>query len=245
MGKNQLWKDVAAGIGGFGEGFVKTLQAERKRKDEEKQFNQEMSYKTRQQDLMSTYYQALEKNMELDNQLARDKFNAVEPEPPKKFSKLEDLYGGKLEVQYQEGQEEPIGYGSLFRPEKVTGGSSSGGGKNPEDISGDKLTNKYEIDAFSNLRNSGTGKENEEYTPQMRDRDFKIVGNALLSPNLFTMVEGLRKGTGDYPTVDEIIDTFKSANLQGKDKKNAENFIRYYSQIESTLAPTKVQWWAK
>ena len=146
----------------------------------------------------------------------------------------------KLMRNKQTGEER---YVENYREPKT---SSSRDGSNEKTSEGDKLTNQYEITAFSNLRNSGTGKEDEEYTPQMKDRDFKIVGNALLTPELFTMVDGLRKGTGDYPTVDEIIDTFKSANLQGKAKKSAENFIKYYSQIETTLAPVKtIDKWLK
>ena len=49
--------DLGKFIGGFGEGFVKTLESERKRKKEEDQFNQDMAFKYRQQNLMNNIYQ--------------------------------------------------------------------------------------------------------------------------------------------------------------------------------------------
>jgi len=48
--------DFLKAVGGFGEGFIKTLQSERERKQKEIEFNQEMSYKTRQQNLMNQVY---------------------------------------------------------------------------------------------------------------------------------------------------------------------------------------------
>ena len=100
MGKNQLWKDVAAGIGGFGEGFVKTLQAERKRKDEEKQFNQEMSYKIRQQKMMSDIYTQQRETAMRNQALDEDKFASdersgyIEMSPEPNFPALPMLMGG-------------------------------------------------------------------------------------------------------------------------------------------------------
>ena len=48
--------DWLKGLAGFGEGFVKTLQSERERKQKELEFNQEMSYRTRQMNLMNQVY---------------------------------------------------------------------------------------------------------------------------------------------------------------------------------------------
>ena len=269
MAKN----DWIKGIAGFGEGFVKTLQSERERKQKELEFNQEMSYKTRQQNLMSTYYQAQIKNMEFDNQLAKVKEETDirggydESVEGKSGAELNKPYGGLLSP-FQEdksyapkqgemkvdgiertitdytnpndprifgvkdsGEKIDLGRGKV---DKVSGsGSESGGGKDA------KLTNQYEITAFSNLKNSGTGEEDEEYTPQMRDRDFNTVANALLTPGVLGIVNGMRKGAGDYPSVNELIDIFQSAGLKGQDKKSAEDFLEYYSQIETVLAPTK------
>ena len=100
MGKNQLWKDVVAGIGSFGEGFIKTLQAERKRKDEEKQFNQEMSYKIRQQKMMSDIYTQQRETAMRNQALDEDKFASdersgyIEMSPEPNFPALPMLMGG-------------------------------------------------------------------------------------------------------------------------------------------------------
>ena len=66
-------KDLLNAVGSFGEGFIKTLQSERERKQKELEFNQEMSFRTRQQNLMSIYQQKQMENWDVDNQLAQDK----------------------------------------------------------------------------------------------------------------------------------------------------------------------------
>jgi len=120
----------------------------------------------------------------------------------------------------------------------------SGGGSGNDSKSGEgKLTNQYEITAFGRLKNGGTGEEDKVYTSELKDIDFNTVANALLTPSVLNVVNGLRKGAGDYPTVNDLIDGFQKAELDGKDAQSAEDFLEYYSQIESTLAPTKVQWW--
>lgn len=55
--------DFLKGIGGFGEGFIKTLQSERERKQKELEFNQKMSFEMRQMNLLDAYRQkALEQD---------------------------------------------------------------------------------------------------------------------------------------------------------------------------------------
>lgn len=49
--------DFLKGIGGFGEGFIKTLQYERERKQKEYEFNQKMAFETRQMNLLDAYRQ--------------------------------------------------------------------------------------------------------------------------------------------------------------------------------------------
>ena len=49
--------DFGKFIGGFGESFLKTLQSERERMRKEQEFNQEMSFRTRQMNLMNSIYQ--------------------------------------------------------------------------------------------------------------------------------------------------------------------------------------------
>jgi hypothetical protein len=143
---------------------------------------------------------------------------------------------------YDETNRVGVDTGIPYDTSKGKSGSGNGSGS---DKSNGKLTNQYEIVAFSNLKNSGTGEEDKEYTPQMRDRDFNTVANALLPPSVMRVVTELRQGSGSYPTVNELIDGFKAAGLKGKDAQSAEDFLEYYSQIESTLAPTKVNWWQK
>jgi len=49
--------DAGNFIGGFGEGFLKTLQSERERKQKEQEFNQKMAFETRQMNLLDAYRQ--------------------------------------------------------------------------------------------------------------------------------------------------------------------------------------------
>ena len=67
-------KDLLNAAGSFGEGFISTLQSERDRKRKEQEFQQKMGLEMRQQKFMSSYYDALKKDREFDNQLAEAKF---------------------------------------------------------------------------------------------------------------------------------------------------------------------------
>jgi len=81
--------DLGKFIGGFGEGFVKTLESERKRKKEEDQFNQDMAFKYRQQNLMNIHYQQQEKRLQesearekdLQELGIRSQYQEISPEP--------------------------------------------------------------------------------------------------------------------------------------------------------------------
>lgn len=53
MAKNEL----LSGLASFGEGFIKTLQAERERKRQEEEFNRKMAFETRQMNLLNLYRQ--------------------------------------------------------------------------------------------------------------------------------------------------------------------------------------------
>ena len=58
----------------FSENFVTTLMALREQKQKEQEFQQKMGLEMRQQKFMSSYYDALKKDREFDNQLAEAKF---------------------------------------------------------------------------------------------------------------------------------------------------------------------------
>ena len=73
MAKNEFWE----GVGGFGEGFVKTLQSERERKRKEDQFNQDMAYRTRQQNLLMNIRQK-----EFDYGVQQDRLKAEKEYTP-------------------------------------------------------------------------------------------------------------------------------------------------------------------
>ena len=81
--------DLGKFIGGFGEQFVKTLESERKRKKEENEFNQDMAYKYRQQNLMMNIYQQQEDRMresesrekEMQELGIRSQYQEISPEP--------------------------------------------------------------------------------------------------------------------------------------------------------------------
>jgi len=279
MSKNKFLKDLSS----FGEGFVKTLQSERERKQKELEFNQEMSYKTRQQNLMSTYYQAQIKNMEFDNQLAKVKEETDirggydESVEGKSGAELNKPYGGLLSP-FQEDKSyapkqgemkvdgiertitdytnpnDPRIFGVKDSGEKIdlgrgkvdkVSGSGSGSNKPSKPV---KLGNKYEIEAFNRLKNPGLVEKdmfgNEIYanTPEQKDADFNTMANALLTPSALEQIYKLRK-KGGYPSVDELVKSLDNPNLSDEDEQSIEDFIKYYSQIESTLAPTKVQWW--
>lgn len=246
-------KDLINALGSFGEGFIKTLQSERERKLQEQQFNQKMAFEMRQMNLMDAYRQ---KHLEIQgNQPFETKTGEVYPSkegipnfekplwmpPPQaeKPSKQTDTYENFSEKGYwnTKGKDDkPEWIPNPLYKEKPSGsgsGSSSGG----------KLDNQYLITAFGRLKNRGTGEEDKPYTPQQMDIDFNTVANDLLTPSVLGIVNGMRKGSGDYPTVEELINSFEKAGLKGKDAESAEKFLEYYSQIESSLAPTKVQWW--
>lgn len=50
--------DLVKGLGGFGEGFLKTLQYERERARRDQEFNQNMAFQVRQMNLLDTYRNA-------------------------------------------------------------------------------------------------------------------------------------------------------------------------------------------
>ena len=73
-------------IQNFGEQFLSVIQNIKKERTEKEQFEKEMRYKFRQQNLMNTYYKGILENQVTDNILARERFEyekTLLPEPPK------------------------------------------------------------------------------------------------------------------------------------------------------------------
>ena len=73
-------------IQNFGEQFLSVIQNLKKERADKEQFEKEMRYKFRQQNLMNTYYKGILENQVTDNILARERFEyekTLLPEPPK------------------------------------------------------------------------------------------------------------------------------------------------------------------
>ena len=239
-------------LGSFGEHFVKTLQSERERKQKELQFQQEMSYRTRQMNLMNQVYQdrqTLDEQQAFTDVKQGDAYNTLGvPEGNYNTNLMDNLLSGfnKKEVQpkvtdtYENFSEK--GYwdtqGEGGKPqyipnpaykEKVSG-SGSGSNKPSKPV---KLGNKYEIEAFNRLKNPGLVEKdmfgNEIYanTPEQKDADFNTMANALLTPSALEQIYKLRK-KGGYPSVDELVKSLDNPNLSDEDEQSIEDFIKYY-----------------
>jgi len=139
-------------VGGFGEAFFKTLQSERERQDKLNQMNQEFSQKSREMNLLNAY-----RNKYLDMQ-GRQPFvtedgtvfpseggvpdftkplwqmpPTQEKTKPTTYSKLEPFkMGGLIETKYQEGQDQPLEYGTWFKPDSSNSNGSGNGTSNTE-----------------------------------------------------------------------------------------------------------------
>ena len=232
--------DLGKFIGGFGEQFVKTLESDRKRKKEEDQFNQDMAYKYRQQNLMMGLYQQrqdLDREQSFVDVKKDDVYNKIgvpegkyhtslidnvinaynktgEKITPKKFSKLEPLYGGMLETQYQEGQEEPLSYGTLYKPEKGIEGGQGGGGKEP------KLT-EAGATGLANLKSPNLVENNTYMTPEKAknvfQRSLQALTKDVLGSRASNWFYNISERWGRVPTADEL-DKEIVKHYEGKNK---------------------------
>ena len=135
--------DFGKFIGGFGESFVKTLESDRKRRKEENEFNQQMAYKYRQQNLMNIHYQEQEKRLQesearekdLQELGVRSQYQEISPEPNmpllpimmggvaggernKNFDALKPFQEGKFYAPKQEKGKNNFEFKSKYNPKR-------------------------------------------------------------------------------------------------------------------------------
>ena len=171
------------GIQNFGEAFLSTMARERKLKQEQEQFNQQMSFRSRQLKFLNNYREGLladqdaqEKRLQtrLDFDIEQSKITK-----PIEQARTKPLGGGIIEERFfkdAQGNETITGYESLISPDRS-------GGKDKD------KTPLYDL--------SGSGKVFNEYkefekTAERTEEGIDVVGQKdLMSPTQF---EGMKGG---------------------------------------------------
>ena len=197
-------------IQNFGEQFLSVIQNIKKERAEKEQFEKEMRYKFRQQNLMNTYYKGILENQVTDNILAREKFEydkTLVPETkPVKGASIEFKEGiGHVEVKTEDGR--PVDYNML----KGIGSTGSGSGSGTTTTKEPKLT-----EAGSNglaylkdpIFTTTTGKDLYNKTDEQVANEFSRAINAIqkdvLGSRATNWFENITRQYGRVPTSTEL-----------------------------------------
>lgn len=132
-------------LSGFGEGFLKTLQSERERKQKEQEFNQRMAFETRQMNLLDAYRNAQlqQDQSQFQTKLGQDQSQFDIGMDFKNRSLLEDARQFDLSQQFKQQEadrdyqidksELGLGYSNLAQRKKEFESSQSSSGRSEVD----------------------------------------------------------------------------------------------------------------